>query len=273
MVHGSPFLLLLPSIFLRTPRAYGEARHFFRSRINHVLGSGNCCQLGRDIVPPRCETSSFFQGILAYIYILSNSDSESLREKRIDLSSWELFRNEGCKQFWNEQMFRAEFKERFHARDRSHLRKWDIHWERFWNDRRGSCGIRIFRDRRELSVSRRGPIVIDRGFLRRTFHSVKYLNCEERDKNWISKLRRGSMESCKISCSYKVGFVIQIYLPPSTYASHRYNKRTHCSTIDLIFGLNEENDSSVSEFSHSVRISQRDAFSRDQTKSRYPLVV
>ena len=29
------------SIFLRTPRPYGEARHFFRSRINHVLGSGN----------------------------------------------------------------------------------------------------------------------------------------------------------------------------------------------------------------------------------------
>lgn len=29
----------------------------------------NCCQLGRDIVPPRCETAaSFFQGILAYLY-------------------------------------------------------------------------------------------------------------------------------------------------------------------------------------------------------------
>lgn len=28
MVQGSPFLSL-PSIFLRTPRPYGEARHFF----------------------------------------------------------------------------------------------------------------------------------------------------------------------------------------------------------------------------------------------------
>ena len=69
MVQGSFPFLPLPSIFLRTPRPYGEARHFFANKPRaRFWQRNNCCQLGRDIVPPRCETASFFQGILAYLY-------------------------------------------------------------------------------------------------------------------------------------------------------------------------------------------------------------
>lgn len=92
MVQGSFPFLPLPSIFLRTPRPYGEARHFFANKPRaRFWQRNNCCQLGRDIVPPRCETAaSFFQGILAYLYpsLPRIRIANRYEEREIDLSSF-----------------------------------------------------------------------------------------------------------------------------------------------------------------------------------------